>query len=149
MRYTEWNNLNDEQRKNAHWRHHPRVRIATIFSVLFAIVFIVFLSRVFQNRRIHVNRKPNNKEAFAIAKAFIKERVKQPETAGFSKNDFQSNIDTAKNSYNISSYVNVQDSTGKFIKNQWQVTLAYTGGDWADKTSWKLVHVNINNNPVK
>jgi hypothetical protein len=145
MRYAEWNNLNDEQRKNAHWRHHPHVRLATLFSILFSIVFIVFLSRVFQNRRVHVNRKPNNKEAFAIAKVFVKDRVKQPETAGFSKNNFQSDIDTAKNSYNISSYVNVQDSTGKFTKSQWQVKLAYTGGDWADKNSWKLIDISINN----
>ena len=143
MKYAECNNLSDEQRKNAHWRHHPRVRIATLFSILFTIVFIVFLSRVFQNRRIHVNRKPNNKEAFAIAKAFVKEKVKQPETASFSKNDFRSDIDPAKNSYNISSYVNVQDSTGKFTKSQWQVKLAYTGGDWADKNSWKLIDFSI------
>jgi hypothetical protein len=115
---------------------------------LFSIVFIIFLSRVFQNRRVHVNRKPNNKEAFAIAKAFVKDRVKQPETAGFSKNDFRSDVDTAKNSYNISSYVNVQDSTGKFTKSQWQVKLAYTGGDWADKSSWKLIDISISN-PVK
>ncbi|WP_374950826.1 hypothetical protein [Mucilaginibacter sp.] len=149
MRYAEWNSLTNEQRKNAHWHHHPRVRLATIFSVLFALVFVVFLSRVFQNRRVHVNRKPNDKEAFAIAKAFVKDRVNQPQSATFAKNDFEKQIDTGRNSYTISSYVNVQDSSGKFSKKQWKVELAYKGGDWADKSSWDLVGVNIDNTAVK
>ncbi|MBD1391745.1 hypothetical protein [Mucilaginibacter glaciei] len=148
MRYAEWNSLSNDQRKNAHWRHHPRVRLATIFSILFALVFVVFMSRIFQNRRLHVNRKPIDKEAFAIAKAFVKEKVNQPESATFSKDDFQGNVDTAHNLYQISSYVNAQDSRGKFSKSQWQAKLAYTGGDWADKNSWKVLEMVIDNKRV-
>ena len=149
MKYAEWNKLNDEQKRNAHWKHHPHIRMATLFSIVFGILIFVMLLRVFQNRRMHVNRKPNNKEAFAIAKAFVKDRVKLPGSASFSNNDFQSDIDTARNSYSISSYVNAQDSSGRFIKNQWQVQLSYTGGDWADKNSWKLLDINISTNTSK
>jgi hypothetical protein len=143
MKYTEWNNMSDEEKSNTHWRHHPRVRTATIFSILFAFLFIVFMLRVFQNRRLHVNRKPNAKEAFAIAKAFVNDRLKQPATANFPKNSFHSDIDTAHSNYNIASYVDAQDSSGKTVRSEWQVKLSYTGGDWADKKSWKLVQVDM------
>ncbi|MET3980616.1 hypothetical protein ABIB62_003217 [Mucilaginibacter sp. UYP25] len=143
MKYAQWNNLNNDEKKSTHWRHHPRIRIATIFSILFALVFIVFMLRVLQNRRVHVNRKPNAKEAFAIAKVFVNDRLKQSGTANFPKNDFESKIDTANNHYSISSTVDAQDSTGHIVKTAWQVNLAYTGGDWADRKSWKLEDVKI------
>ncbi|MCO5935387.1 hypothetical protein NAF17_07530 [Mucilaginibacter sp. RB4R14] len=143
MKYSEWNNLSDDDKKNTHWKHHPRIRIATIFSILFALVFIVFMLRVLQNRRVHVNRKPNRKEAFAIAKVFVNDELKQPGTANFPKNVFVADIDTANNNYNISSTVDAQDSTGHIVKSTWQVKLSYTGGDWADRKSWKLEDVKI------
>ncbi|WP_454802251.1 hypothetical protein [Mucilaginibacter phyllosphaerae] len=143
MKYSDWKNLSDEEKKRIHWRQHPRIRVATVFSILFAVVFIVFMLRVFQNRRMHVNRKPNAREAFAIAKVFITDELKQPATASFPNNTFESDIDTANNRYNISSTVNAQDSSGKTVKNAWQVKLSYTGGDWASRKSWKLLNVKI------
>lgn len=143
MKYSRWNDLSDEDKKNTHWKHHPRIRIATIFGIVFAISFFVVMLRVLQNRQVHVNRKPNAKEAFAIAKVFIKDKLKQPGTATFPRNKFESVIDTAQNSYDISSYVDVQDSSGKMIKSAWQVKLAYTGGDWADRKSWRLIDAMI------
>ena len=142
MKYSDWRNLSDEEKKSVHWRHHPRIRVATIFSILFAVVFIVFMLRIFQNRRMHVNRKPNAREAYAIAKVFMTDHLKQPATASFPNNTFQSDIDTAHNSYRISSTVNAQDSSGKTVKTAWQVKLSYTGGDWASRNSWKLVDVS-------
>ena len=94
---------------------------------------------------MHVNRKPNNKEAFAIAKVFVKDKLKQPATASFSKNNFQSDIDTAANSYQISSTVDAQDSSGRIVKTAWQVKLAYKGGDWADRKSWDVLDIAIDN----
>ncbi|MES2267107.1 MAG: hypothetical protein V4520_10120 [Bacteroidota bacterium] len=143
MKYSEWKNLSDDEKKNTHWKHHPRIRIATIFSILFALVFVVFMLRVLQNRRVHVNRKPNAKEAYAIAKVFVNDRLQQPGTANFPKNNFEQDIDTANNHYNISSTVDTQDSTGHMIKRQWSVQLNYSGGDWADRKSWKLEDVKI------
>jgi hypothetical protein len=144
MKYADWNNLSNDDKKNTHWRHHPRIRIATIFSILFALLFFVIMLRVLQNRQIHVNRKPNAKEAFAIAKVFVNDKLKQPATANFPKNSFESNIDTAHNTYNISSFVDSQDSSGKIVKSNWQVKLSYNGGDWADRKSWKVIDININ-----
>jgi hypothetical protein len=145
MRYAEWNKLDDEQKRSSHWKHHPRIRMATLFSIIFALVFIVVMMRIFQNRRMHVNRKPNNKEAFAIAKVFVKDKLKQPATANFPKSNFQSDIDTAANSYEISSTVDAQDSSGRIVKNAWQIKLAYKGGDWADRKSWDVLDIAIDN----
>ncbi len=144
MRYNEWNTLTDEEKKGTHWKHHPRIRVATIFSVLFAIVFAVALLRIFKNKRVHVNRKPNGMEAFSVAKMFIKGKLKQPAMASFPLNKFEAVIDTAKNSYNISSYINAHDNSGRSSKTAWQIHMAYTGGDWADTTSWRVLKVNMN-----
>lgn len=144
MNYREWKTLSDEEKKSTHWRKHPRIRVATIFSVLFAVFFTVVMLRIFQNRRMHVNRKPNDKEAFTMAKVFIKDRLKQPATASFPSTKFQSEIDTSKNSYGISSTVNSQDSTGKMIESRWNIILAYSGGDWADRRSWKITYIALN-----
>ena len=143
MKYAEWNKLTHEERNTRHWRHHPRIRIATIFSIVFALFFFVVMLRVLQNRRIHVNRKPNAMEAFTMAKAFVSDKLKQPGTANFPKSKFESNIDTAHNQYHISSSVDAQNNSGKIVKSNWQVKLLYTGGDWADKKSWKLESVTI------
>ncbi|WP_143822179.1 hypothetical protein [Mucilaginibacter pedocola] len=137
MKYSEWNKLTDEEKKNTHWRKHPHVRVGTIFTVLFAIVFGVALLRIFKNKRVHVNRQPNAAEAFNTAKSIVKNKF--PRQVTFPTNKFDAQIDTAKNLYSISSTLNAQDSTGQFVKKAWQVNLSYTGGDWADTLSW---HVN-------
>ena len=136
MKYKEWNNLSQEEKNKTLWKYHPRIRIMKMFSFLFVIVMLIFVFRVLQNRRVHVNRKPNAKEAFTIAKVFVKDKMQQPATANFTKSDFQADIDTAKNIYSITSYVNAQDSSGKIVKTNWQVKLAYKGGDWSEKASW-------------
>ena len=98
---------------------------------------------------MHVNRKPNDKEAFAIAKVFIKDGLKQPATATFPGNKFKADIDTAHSSYQVSSTVNTQDSSGKIVKLAWQVKLAYKGGDWADRKSWNVTDLNIDKQAIK
>ncbi len=143
MKYADWNKLSTDEQKQKHWRHHPRVRIATIFSILFAVVLAGVLLSVFQNKRMHVNRKPIDKEAFAIAKVFVKERLAQPATANFSKNKFEAQIDTAANTYNVSSSVSAQDIGGNIRTHNWRVNLSYKGGDWADKNSWKLLGIDM------
>ena len=144
MKFAEWNNLSDEEKQKTPWKQHPRMRLATLFSIIVAVVFIVVLLRIFQNRRIHVNRKPNNKEAFTMAKVFVKDGLQQPATATFKRNDFKSIIDTASGQYQISSSVTSQDSVGKSKDHDWQIKLAYTGGDWADRRSWKVMSLIIN-----
>ena len=141
MRIADWNKIDEEEKRNLHWKHHPRTRIASLFSIIFVIVFVVVMMRIFQNRRVHVNRKPNAKEAFTVAKVFIKDKLKQPATASFARNKFESNIDTAHNSYQISSYVEAQDSSGHLLKTPWQIKMAYKGGDWADRKSWSVTNI--------
>jgi hypothetical protein len=143
MRYSEWNKLNDDEKKNAHWKKHPRIRVATIFSILFALVFGFALLRIFKNKRVHVNRQPNALEAFTVSKTIIKNKLQYPATTSFPTNKYQSLIDTATNSYQVSSTLNAQDSTGKIGKLNWKVQLTYTGGDWADPKSWRVNNITI------
>nr|WP_294945346.1 hypothetical protein [uncultured Mucilaginibacter sp.] len=143
MKYAEWNKLTPEEKSTAHWKHHPRIRVASIFSVLFAIVFFVVLLRIFQNKRVHVNRKPNAMEAFTVSKAIVKNTLKHPAAASFPSNKYKSVIDTAASTYQITSTVNSQDSSGKTLKLNWKLNLAYTGGDWADTTSWRVDGMQI------
>ncbi|AMR32885.1 hypothetical protein A0256_16395 [Mucilaginibacter sp. PAMC 26640] len=144
MRYAEWNRLTEDERKSRHWKHHPRIRIATIFSILFALVFVVVLLRVFQNRRMHVNVKPNKMEAFTISKSFVKDKLQQPQTASFPGNKFEAIVDTANSAYQISSSVKSQNSAGKIIQQSWNIKLSYTGGDWADRKSWTVKDLSLN-----
>lgn len=143
MKYADWNKLTAEEKKAKHWKHHPRVRVATIFSILFAVVLFVFLLKIVQNTRTHVNRKPNDKEAYSVAKTFVQARLKQPATAVFPKSDYQATVDTALNAYDISSTVKSQDSSGKQVTSNWQVKMAYKGGDWADPNNWRLTDVAL------
>lgn len=143
MNYSEWNKLSNEQKQVVHWRHHPHVRTAKIFTILVALLLGVFLLSVFRNKRIHVNRKPNKLEAFAAAKIFVNNHLNQSSTSVFPKNSFIANIDTSHNSYEISSTVSAQDSSGKMQLNSWSIKLAYKGGDWANPESWKVLELNI------
>ncbi|MEO7215320.1 hypothetical protein [Mucilaginibacter sp.] len=142
MRYRDWNKLNEEEKMSTHRKQHPRIRVATIFTILFAVVFGVALLRIFKNKRVYVNRKPNKLEAFTVAKSFVKNKLTRAAT--FSNHNFDAEIDTAQNAYHISSYVNAQDSTGQFVKTNWQINLSYAGGAWADTTSWRLIDLKFN-----
>jgi len=143
IKYSDWNKLNKEEKEGIHWRHHPHIRTAKIFTLLAAFLFGIFMLTVFRNRRVHVNRKPNQLEAFTVAKIFVNDHLKQPATSVFPKNSFTANIDTARDSYRISSTVSSQDSSGKMQQNSWTIHLAYKGGDWANPKSWQMLELNI------
>ncbi|RFZ90827.1 hypothetical protein D0C36_17905 [Mucilaginibacter conchicola] len=143
MKYADWNKLTPQEKRSTHWKHHPHMRTATVFTLLAAFFFAVFMLRVFQNKRVHVNRKPNAREAYETAKHFVNDRLLLPETSVFPKSDFTADIDTAKNIYYIQSTVNAQDSSGKTVKSLWEARLSYQGGDWADRKSWRVMDLKI------
>ncbi|MBL4677760.1 MAG: hypothetical protein JKY70_16390 [Mucilaginibacter sp.] len=143
MKYADWKKLSVEEKRNTHWKHHPHVRTATVLTILAACFFAVFMLRVFQNKRVHVNRKPNAREAYETAKHFVNDRLLLPQTATFPKNDFTADIDTARNIYFLQSTVNAQDSSGKTEQSKWETHLSYLGGDWADPKSWRVIDLKI------
>lgn len=128
MKYSDWKLLTNEEKQQVKFKHRPHVRIATLFSALFLLLLLVFVLRILKNRTLHIVRKPTNDEAFFMAKAFVKNRLKMPATADFGSKK-QIAADTANNLYSISSNLKAQDVSGKQIKLNWDATLNYTGGD--------------------
>lgn len=96
-----------------------------------------------KNSAIHLNRKPTAKEAFTMAKLFVKEKLKQPQKAVFPNNSFKSVIDTTINSYEVQSTVKIENDSGKMEQSAWEVKMLYTDGDWAEKNSWQVKNINI------
>ncbi len=72
-----------------------------------------------------------------ISQGYIEKLLNSPSTAKFSKNSY-----TVKSlgggSYEVSSYVDSQNGFGAMIRSNYQITLAYSTGDWADLSSWDL-----------
>ena len=147
MKYSEWNSLSDEERQNTNWHKHPRVRTATLFSITFAIAFIIVILGISKNTTVHLNRKPTTTEAFAIAKVFVKEKLKQPEKAIFAKSAVNAVANDADNSYSLSSSVKIENNNGKMDPSNWEVKMRYTGGDWAERNSWQVTSVTITPQP--
>ncbi|PWK77427.1 hypothetical protein LX99_03240 [Mucilaginibacter oryzae] len=144
MKYSEWNSLSDEERKNTNWHKHPHIRTATIFTIAFSLAVIIIILGISKNSTVHINRKPTKTEAYNMARNFVKDRLKQPEKAVFANTPETSLIDTATGVYNITSWVKIENGSGKMEKSVWEVKMQYTEGDWAEKNSWKLISVNVN-----
>jgi hypothetical protein len=143
MKYSEWKTLDTDERKNIGWHRHPHIRTATLFTIAFAITFIIVVMGISKNSTVHLNRKPTAKEAFAMAKQFVKEKLKQPEKAAFPDAGYKSSIDTAANSYLVQSTVKIENDGGKMEQSAWEVKMLYKDGDWAEKNSWQVKEVNI------
>ncbi|QEM04395.1 hypothetical protein DIU31_013080 [Mucilaginibacter rubeus] len=143
MKYSEWKTLSADERQNIGWHRHPHIRTATLFAIVFAITFIIVVLGISKNSTIHLNRKPTAKEAFTMAKLFVKEKLKQPQKAIFPNNSFKSVIDTTTNSYEVQSTVKIENDSGKMEQSAWEVKMLYTDGDWAEKNSWQVKKIDI------
>lgn len=143
MKYSEWKTLSPDERKNMGWHQHPHIRTGTLFTIAFAITFIIVLMGISKNSTVHINRRPTAKEAFAISKQLVKEKLKQPEKAVFPDASFKSIIDTTANSYQVQSTVKVENDKGKMEQSTWEVKMLYTDGDWAEKNSWQVKEITV------
>lgn len=103
----------------------------------------MFIVRIGKNETSHLNRKPNADEAYSMAQTFVKDKLKLPASADFSKSSYKADIDTATNTYRLNGEVNAQGSDGHFIKQHWSTRLKYTGGDWANRKSWEVDDVDV------
>ncbi|WP_121810500.1 hypothetical protein [Mucilaginibacter kameinonensis] len=147
MKYSEWKTLDADERKNISWHRRPHIRTATLFTIVFAITFIVVIMGISKNSTVHLNRKPTSKEAFAMAKEFVKEKLKQPEKAVFPNTGFKFIIDTTANIYQLQSTIKIENNGGKLEQSNWEIKMLYTDGDWAEKNSWQVKYLNIDPQP--
>lgn len=147
MKYSEWKSLDADERKNIRWHRRPHIRTATIFAITFGVAFIIIILGISKNSTVHLNRQPTKAEAFAIAKVFVAEKLKQPEKAVFAGSADKSIIDTTSNTYNISSWVKLESNNGKMDRSVWDVKIRYTSGDWAEKSSWEPISITISPQP--
>jgi hypothetical protein len=143
MNFSEWRELSAEERNNTSWHRKPHIKTATLFTIVLSLFAILFVLRVGKNETSHLNVKPTAKQAYSMAQGFVKEKLKLPASADFPKNNFESNIDTAANSYIINGFVNAQSTDGHFIEQKWSAHLKFTGGDWANRKSWLVEGVKI------
>lgn len=143
MKYSDWKTLSADERKNIGWHQHPHIRAGTLFAIAFAIMFIIVMFGISKNSVVHLNRKPTANEAFAMAKLFVKEKLKQPQKAVFPGGSFKSAIDTTTNSYELQSTVKIENDSGKLEQSTWEVKMLYTDGDWAEKNSWQVKEISI------
>ncbi|AYL96060.1 hypothetical protein [Mucilaginibacter celer] len=147
MKYSEWKTLDADEQKNTNWHRRPPVRIASIFTTLFITALIVVTLGISKNSTVHINRKPTKTEAYAMAKVFIKDKLKQPEKAVFASSATALFIDTATSIYYISSSVKIENNGGRMERSVWEVKMKYTDGDWAERNSWQPVAVTITSRP--
>jgi hypothetical protein len=143
MKFSEWKALTADERKVIKWRHRPHIKAATLFGIAFLMFAFLFIARVGKNETAHLSVKPNATQAYKMAQNFVKDKLKLPASADFPKNSFESNIDTASNSYQLSGLVNAQDVAGHFQKQQWTANMKFIGGDWADRKSWQVEQVDV------
>jgi hypothetical protein len=143
MKYSDWKLLTEEERKSIGWHKHPHIKTATLYTIAFAVTFIIVVLGISKNSSVHLNRKPNAREASEIAKTFVKERLKQPATATFPNTAINTVIDTATNSYQILSTVKSLDAGGQTIRSSWDLKMLYKGGDWSERKSWEVVSIDI------
>ncbi|RKR83417.1 hypothetical protein BDD43_3625 [Mucilaginibacter gracilis] len=121
----------------------PHIKTASLFGVVLFLFAMLFIFGIDKNETRHLSVKPNAQQAYSMAQSFVKDKLKLPASADFSKNNFHANIDTSTNTYVLNGYVNAQSVGGRFIKQQWTTKLKFTGGDWANRKSWQVELVDI------
>ena len=85
--------------------------------------------------------------AYVQAKNYVKTVLKSPSTADFPFLE-RTTRNLGNGRYEVSSYVDSQNSFGAEIRSNWTVTLQYTNGDSADQRNWQLEKLIVNGEVV-
>lgn len=81
--------------------------------------------------------RDNSTMAYVQAKNFVKPVLKSPSTADFPF--LGSGTKVGENTYKVTSYVDAQNSFGAAIRNDFSITLEFTGGDSANQGNWRVI----------
>ena len=108
------------------------------------MAFIMILGNLSGGSSTETTAQPEDHKnaAYVISKGYVKQALKSPSTADFPFLDFSATV-TNGNEYEISSYVDSQNSFGATLRSNWTTRLKYLGGTEADPNSWKLVSLVI------
>ncbi len=116
---------------------HQKTAFMIALPIIALIVWGTYQWAIPNNIPSQTQQKDLSITAFVISKNFISTALKSPSTADFPFSDFTAN-NLGGNRYAVNSYVDSQNSFGAMIRNNWQVTLLYMGGEPSDNRSWKL-----------
>lgn len=84
--------------------------------------------------------KITQEKATEAAHIFVKEKLKAPETATFSEENWK---ETGPNAYAVSGKVDGQNSFGAKVREDYIVKMKYLGGDYHDRQSWQVDAIQV------
>lgn len=94
---------------------------------------------------------PSNQDlsttAYSISQEFVRQTLKAPSTASFPLYDTASK-NLGSQTYRIDSYVDAENSYGAKLRNDWEATLTYNGGQPDDIRNWTLDKLIVNDKVV-
>lgn len=124
-------------------RTEPNKKIGNIISILIAIV-VLFSCWTIVSRSDGDGDGDNDENRARMAsiqcRNFVKDRLKSPSTAKFPMSTGQ---DVGNNSFEVSSYVDAQNSFGATIRQNWYCKIQYISGDDSYRTNWNLLQLDI------
>lgn len=88
--------------------------------------------------------KDHSTAAFVKSKRFITQALKSPSTADFPFDDYKA-INLGNDRYEVSSYVDSENSFGANIRSTWKVVLKYKGGPDSFTENWEVENMVIDN----
>jgi hypothetical protein len=112
---------------------------------LSALAILIFMILAFGSKSSEKKPDDLKTEAFVITQTFVEQKLKSPSTAKFPSFDFQS-VHLGNGKYKVTSYVDAQNSYGAKIRTNYQCTLKYNSGNWADYTNWTLLNLTFDEN---
>ena len=119
-------------------------------KMLFAIIICIPLlngcmspeERKKEKEREVIEKMMNDEKEFAtrayvMSQDFVRQKLKSPSTAIFSRSDY-TNGPVFSKSVEIKSYVDSQNGFGATIRTNYRIRLEQIGEDWSDIKNWKV-----------
>lgn len=88
---------------------------------------------------------------YQAAQSFVLDILKTPSTAEFQEfNRAEMIVDTdeEKVTYYISAYVDSQNGFGAMLRNDWEVSMNYQGGEMSNSRNWKLRYITFDDETI-
>lgn len=138
--------------KKNFWRQQTQgARLGIIVAVGFAVIFLVIYTGnrsdplYGKKEDSSVQRKPVDalpSMAHVQCKRLVGQMLKAPATAKFPFAD-RTIAELGNKTYEITSYVDAQNSFGALIRNNWTCKMHFKGGDPFEFSSWDLLDIKV------
>ena len=110
-----------------------------IFGTLIIIVCLFYLKGLYSKP----DGDDKKREAFLNAEVCVKNNLKAPATAKFPPYVKGCVTSSDNITFVISSFVDVQNTYGALLRENWRCELKWKGGDLQDLSNWEIIDVNI------